>query len=82
MSFRLLSRVDPSVGTGATTTAVLTRFTFAAVDCSDIVNLGTDGLVVPIEVENRRPQSSWRMDLISRLYTGRSERRNILGSIG
>jgi hypothetical protein len=38
MSFRLLSRGDPSVGTGATTTAVLTRFTFAAVDCSDIVN--------------------------------------------
>ena len=82
MSFRPLSRGDPSLGTGATTAAVLTRPTFAAVDGSDIVNLGTDGLVAPIEVENRRPQSSWRMDLISRLYTGQSERRNILGSKG
>ena len=82
MSFRLLSRGDPLPGTGATTTAVLIRFSFAAVDCSDIVNLGTDGLVAPIEAENRRPQSSWRMDLIRRLYTGRFERRNIPGSIG
>jgi hypothetical protein len=56
MSFRLLSRGDPSPGTGATTTAVLTRFAFATVDCSDIVNLGTDGLVAAIRVKNRRPQ--------------------------
>jgi len=62
MSFPLLSRRDLSVGTGATTAAVLTRPTFATVDRSDIVDLRTDGLVAPIGVENRGPRLSWRMD--------------------